>query len=157
MIKVMRAEEHHVSDIGRLWWEFILFHESIDPWFSPREGSIPSFQKNHVGHFMQSENGLVLIALENGKVVGYSLAEVQGPSPGTKQDKWGYIDQMAVTAGYRQKGVGQKMLLEILAWFKFKGVNRVETEVTAKNAVGYSFWRKHGFKDYVHRLYLDKG
>ena len=156
-MKVVRAEEHHIPDIGRLWGEFMLFHGDIEPWWAPREGSIPGFQERHVGRFMQSENSLVLVALENGKVIGYSLAEVRGPSPGTKQDKWGFIDSLAVTAGYRRKGVGQKMLSEILAWFKLKGVDRIELDVSAKNAVGYSFWRKHGFKDYAHRLYLDRG
>ena len=156
MIEVVRAEEHHVSDIGRLWWEFIRFHKDIDTWFTPQEDSIPGFQEHHVGRFMRSENGLVLVALDNGKVVGYSLSEVRAPSPGMKQDRWGYIDQVAVTANYRREGVGQKMLVEILAWLKSKGVNRVELEVTAQNAIGYSFWRKHGFQDYVHCLYLEK-
>jgi len=157
MIEVVRAEEHHVSDIGRLWWEFIQFHEEIDTWFTPREGSIPGFQKHLVDRFMRPENGLVLVALDNRKVVGYSLSEVREPSPGMKQQRWGYIDQLAVTAGYRRKGVGQKMFVEILAWLKSKGVNRVELEVTAQNAIGYAFWRKHGFQDYMHRLYLEIG
>jgi len=157
MIELVRAQEHHVSDICKLWWEFMLFHEDIDPWFTPREGSIPGFQEHHLGRFMQSENGLVLVALENGKVVGYSLSEVQGPSPSMKQEKWGYIDQVVVTASYRRTGVGQKMLVELLTWLKSKGVNRVELEVTAQNAIGYAFWRKHGFQDYMHRLYLEQG
>jgi ribosomal protein S18 acetylase RimI-like enzyme len=157
MIEVVRAEEHHVPDIGRLWWEFIRFHGNIDSWFTPLEGSIPGFQEYLVERFMQSENGLVLVALDNGKVVGYSLSEVRAPSPGLKQEKWGYIDQMAITASYRGKGVGQKILVEIFAWLKSKGVNRVELEVTAQNAIGYAFWRKHGFQDYMHRLYLNMG
>ena len=48
------------------------------------------------------------------------------------------------------------MLVEILAWLKSKGVNRVELEVTAQNTIGYSFWKKHGFQAYMHRLYLNK-
>jgi len=156
MIVVVRAEEYHVSDIGRLWWEFIQFHKDIDTWFTPQEDSIPGFQEHHVSHFMRSENGLVLVALDNGKVVGYSLSEIRAPSSGMKQEKWGYIDQVAVTSSYRRKGVGHKMLLEILWWFKLKGVNRVELEVTDQNAIGYTFWKKHGFQDYMHRLYLRK-
>ena len=155
MIEVIRAGEHHVSEIGRLWWEFILFHQDIDPWFTPLEDSVPGFQEHHLYHFMRAENSLALVALENGRVIGYSLAEVRQPSPGLKQEKWGYIDEIAVMASHRQKGAGQKMLAEILTWFKSKGVNRVELEVTARNAIGYAFWRKHGFRDYVHKLYKE--
>lgn len=156
MIELVHAEERHLSAIGKLWWEFMLFHRDIDAWFTPREGSIPSFLENHVKRFMSSDKGLVLIAMENEEVVGYSLSEVQGPSPAMKQEKWGYIDQMAVTERYRRRGIGEKMLGEIMAWFKSKGVDRVELELTARNFVSYNFWHKHGFKDYTHRLYLEK-
>jgi len=155
MVEIVRAEEHHVSDIGRLWWEFILFHQDIDPWFTPLEDSMQGFQEHHLYRFMQAEDSLVLVALENGQVVGYSLSEVREPSPGLKQEKWGYIDEVAVTASHRRKSTGQKMLAETLAWFKSKGVNRVELEVTAQNVIGYAFWRKHGFMDYMHRLYKE--
>lgn len=156
MIEVIRAEECHLPAIGRLWWEFILFHQAIDSRFAVREGSIPHFLENHVSRFMRSDDGLVLVANENETVVGYSLAEVQGPFPiSLKQDRWGYIDQVAVTESHRRKGIGEKMLSEIMAWFKSKGISRVELELTAQNSVSYSFWRKHGFKDYMHRLYLE--
>jgi ribosomal protein S18 acetylase RimI-like enzyme len=156
MMELVRAEEHHLPAIGKLWWEFMLFHQAVDTWFTPREGSVSHFLEHHVSKFMHSDNGLVLVAIENGTVVGYSLSEIQGPSPATKQDKWGYIDQMAVTESYRRRGVGEKMYTEIMAWFEFKGVSRVELELTARNYISYSFWRKHGFKDYMHRLYLER-
>lgn len=155
MIEIVRAEEHHISDIGRLFGEFIRFHADIDPWFTPVEDAIPDFQEHHLGRFMKSEDGLVLVALENGNVVGYSLSEVKGPSPSLKQEEYGYIDQIAVAASHRRKGVGEKMLVEILAWFASKGFKRVELELTARNAISYAFWRKHGFTDYMHRLYKE--
>jgi GNAT superfamily N-acetyltransferase len=121
-----------------------------------REGSISHFLENHVSRFTHSDDGMVPVALENGTAVGYSLSEVQGPIPiSLKQEKWGYMDQMAVTESHRRRGVGEKMLGEIMAWFKSKGIYRVELDLTARNSVSYSFWRKHGFKDYMHRLFFD--
>jgi GNAT superfamily N-acetyltransferase len=153
MAQIVRAEEKHVTEIGKLWWEFMLFHEEIDAWFTPREGSIPGFEENAVRRIMQSEKGHVLVALDKDRVVGFSLSEIQGPSKGMAREKWGYIDTMAVTEACRRKGVGQKMLDEILAWFRSKGVERVELNFTAQNVVADSFWLKHGFKVYMHRLY----
>jgi len=155
MIKIVRAEEKHIHDIGKLWWEFMFFHQDIDPWFTPRENSIPGFEENQVRRFMNSDKGQVLVALDGEKVVGFSLSEIQGPSAPMKREKWGYIDTVAVTAYYRRKGMGQRMLVEILAWFRSKGVERVELQTTAQNAVANSFWQKHGFKIYMHRLYRD--
>lgn len=155
MIEIVRAEEKHVLDIGKLWWEFMLFHQSIDPWFTPRDGSIPGFEENQVRRLLNSDKGQVLVAVDDGKMVGFSLSEIQGPSAGMQREKWGYIDTVAVTADYRCKGVGQKLLVEILAWFRSRGVARVELQTTAQNAVANSFWQKQGFRVYMHRLYRE--
>jgi ribosomal protein S18 acetylase RimI-like enzyme len=155
MIKIVKAEEKHVSDIGKLWWEFMLFHQNIHPWFTPRNGSIPGFEGNQVSRLMKSEDGLALVALDRGKVIGYSLSEIRGPSAAFGRDKWGYVDDMAVTGKYRRRGVGEKMLTEIVKWFQLKNVDRVELQTAAQNVVANSFWQKQGFTVYMHTLYKE--
>jgi ribosomal protein S18 acetylase RimI-like enzyme len=153
MIEIVKAEEKHVADIGRLWWEFILFHQDIDPIWTPLEGSIPGFIENHLRRFMKSEDGLVLVAGDKGKVIGYSLAEIRRISPGLKREKYGYIDEMAVTANYQRRGIGEKMLAEIMRWFQSNDIKRVELGTTTQNLVGNSFWQKQGFTIYMNTLY----
>jgi len=154
MIEIVRAEECHVSEIGKLWLEFIRFHQDIDPIFTPRDDALPGFEEYLVRRLMKSEDGLVLIALDKGRAVGYSLAEIHF-SKGLKREKFGYVDEVAVTASHRRRGVGEKMLGEIMEWFHLKDIDRAELEVTAKNQVSYSFWKKHGFIDYKHMLYRE--
>jgi ribosomal protein S18 acetylase RimI-like enzyme len=153
MIEIVKAEEKHVADIGRLWWEFILFHQDIDPIWTPLEGSIPGFIENHLRRFMKSEDGLVLVAGDKGKVIGYSLSEIRRNSPGLKREKYGYIDEMAVTANYQRRGIGEKMLAEIMRWFQSNDIKRVELGTTTQNVVGNSFWQKQGFMIYMNTLY----
>jgi ribosomal protein S18 acetylase RimI-like enzyme len=153
MIKIVKAEEKHVADIGRLWWEFILFHQDIDPIWTPLEGSIPGFIENHLRRFMKSEDGLVLVAGDKGKVIGYSLSEIRRISPGLKREKYGYIDEMAVTANYQRRGIGEKMLADIMRWFQSNDIKRVELGTTTQNVVGNSFWQKQGFMIYMNTLY----
>lgn len=153
MIKIVKAEEKHVADIGRLWWEFILFHQDIDPIWTPLEGSIPGFIENHLRRFMKSEDGLVLVSGDKGKVVGYSLSEIHRISPGLKREKYGYIDEMAVTANYQRRGIGEKMLADIMRWFQSNDIKRVELGTTTQNVVGNSFWQKQGFMIYMNTLY----
>ena len=98
---------------------------------------------------------MVLVALGDEKVVGYSLTEIRRISPGLKREKYGYIDEMAVTAGYRNKGIGEKMFTEIMKWFQSKEINRVEIQTTAQNIAANSFWTKQGFEVYSHTLYRD--
>jgi len=153
MIEIVKAEEKHVADIGRLWWEFILFHQDIDPIWTPLEGSIPGFIENHLRRFMKSEDGLVLVAGDKGKVIGYSLSEIRRNSPGLKREKYGYIDEMAVTANYQRRGIGEKMLADIMRWFQSNDIKRVELGTTTQNVVGNSFWQKQGFMIYMNTLY----
>jgi ribosomal protein S18 acetylase RimI-like enzyme len=155
MIEIVRAEEKHMADIGKLWWEFILFHQDIDPIYTSLEGAIPGFIENHLQRCMKSDDGLVLVAVDGTKVVGYSLSEVHRISPGLKREKYGYIDDMAVTASYRRKGIGEKMVAEIIKWFQAKDIKRVELGTTAKNMVANSFWQKQGFTVYRYTLYKE--
>jgi len=48
------------------------------------------------------------------------------------------------------------MLKNLLAWFKKRGLDRIELRVAARNPIGYAFWKKSGFKDYLHVLYLER-
>ena len=153
MIEIVEAEEKHIAEIGQLWWEFILFHQDIDPIYTSLDGTIPGFIENHLRHFMESEDGLVLAAVDGKKVVGYSLSEIHRISPGLKRDKYGYIDDMAVTLNYRRKGIGEMMFTEIMKWFRSKDIRRLELGTLAKNVVANSFWRKQGFTVYRYTLY----
>jgi len=155
MVEIVRAEEKHVADIGKLWWEFMLFHQNIEPIFTPREGSIPGFEGNQVRRLMKSEDGLVLVAMDEANIIGFSLAEIRGASPGFKRDRYGYVDTVAVTATYRRKGIGEKIFDEIVKWFQSNDVKRVELGTTAQNLIGNSFWQKQGFKIYMHTLYKE--
>jgi ribosomal protein S18 acetylase RimI-like enzyme len=153
MIEIVRASEHHISDVGKLWLEYMRFHQDIDPIFTPRDGTVLGFEEDQVRRLMKSEDGLVLVALDEGRVVGYSLSEIKGPMKGYKLEEFGHVHDVAVTASYRRRGIGEKMLGEIMKWFRSKNINRVELSVVAKNQVAYSFWRKHGFTDYIHTFY----
>jgi ribosomal protein S18 acetylase RimI-like enzyme len=155
MIKIVKGEEKHITDIGKLWWEFMLFHQDIDLIFTPREGSIPGFEENQVRRLMKSEDGLVLVALDNENVIGFSLSEIRGPSLGFMRERHGYIDTVAITTACRHRGIGGKMYREIVKWFQSKGIKRVELGTTAQNKVANSFWQKQGFKVYMHTLYRE--
>jgi ribosomal protein S18 acetylase RimI-like enzyme len=143
MIAIVKAEEEHVTAIGKLWWEFMEIHQQADAIFTPREGAIPGFQENYLRRFMRSENGLVLVALDGEKVIGYSLSEIMGPSPGFKREEYGSIDQMAITADYRKKGIGEKMF----------AIDRVEIQTASRNGMANSFWHKLGFEIFQYNLY----
>jgi ribosomal protein S18 acetylase RimI-like enzyme len=128
-------------------------HQDVDPIFEPRENSVPGFEENEVRRLMKSADGLVLVALDKGQAVGFSLSEIHEPMKGYKLDRFGIISTMAITAHYRRQGIGEKMISEIYAWFQSQNIEWVELDVLVGNQPAYNFWRKQGFTDYRHRMF----
>src|SRR4030042_4055363 len=150
MIKIIKAEERHIPDVCKLWWEFMKYSEEIDPVFAPEEGVIPVFEKQELRPTMQNKDSLILVALDGKKTVGYSYSLIIRKSPLGKRQKSGLVHDLFVTEDCRRKGTGEKLYAEILKWFHSQGVDRVELQVIAKNKAGCSFWRKHGYGDFQH-------
>jgi GNAT superfamily N-acetyltransferase len=152
-MEIVQAEEKYIPEIIDLWEEFSKFHEPFDPRY-PMVVNVRIGYEEYLRNFMADKDSRVLVALDNDKVIGQVIAQIRKSSPPWKRERFGYIDEMAVTASYRRKGVGSRLLKEILDWFKAENIDMIELLVAAKNKVGYSFWKKHGFKDYLHQLYL---
>lgn len=44
------------------------------------------------------------------------------------------------------------LLDEAEKWFIEKKIARIELKASVKNEVATSFWKKHGFKEYIHLM-----
>ncbi len=154
-LKIIEATDAHIPQIIKMWKKFMDYHSDIDPFFQRRRDGHKNAEKI-IKDFLKSKDSLVLVALEDGKVAGYSIAVISKHPPVLKVERYGFIDDLAIKPRYRRMGIGAKMLERIFEWFESKGIKRIELKVVPKNKIGYSFWRKHGFKDYLHFLYLDK-
>jgi ribosomal protein S18 acetylase RimI-like enzyme len=155
MADISKAQESHVEAIGDLWWEFLLFHQDIESIFVLEEDSIQRFREDHLLPHMRSEDGLVLVALDGTRAVGFCISEVRRIIPGLKRPPYGYIDTIAVTAEYRRKGIGEKLYAETTKWLQSKEIGRLELGTDARNVAGNSFWRKMGFTVYHHEMCKD--
>ena len=154
-IEIVPAEERHVKAIGDLWWEFILFHQSIDPIWAPSDDSIEYFIEDHLRKFLGSDDRLALVATDGDTAIGYALAEINRVGHQPRLDDYGYIDQLAVTAGHRREGVGSQLYAEMIKWFRSKGIKRFEVGSTTSNETANAFWRKLGFRVYMQTLFRE--
>ena len=153
MIKIVRAEEKHIPGICNLWMEFMQFSQEFDPVFEPREGAVPVFGKEYLRPAMESDNSLVLVALDGEKVVGYSYSLIGELSKLEKRKQCGCVHDFFIAKDFRRRGIGEKMYTEILEWFHSRNIDRIELQVIAKNEAACSFWRKQGYDDFQHLWY----
>jgi len=152
---IIPATESHIPEIVEIWKEFMDFHSEIDPYFARNEEGHSKFE-DWVKDLMKSDIALVLVALDHSQVVAYSLSQINKRPPLFKEIDYGYIYDLAVKSEYRRKGIGEKMLGEILEWFKSHQITRIELMVLTKNRAAFFFWEKHGFEVFLNRMYLPK-
>lgn len=109
-------------------------------WAFSKEG------EKEISDWIQSENSLVLVAEENGKIVGYLAAQVR-VMPWRNPSKNIELTELFVLSEHRSKGFGSDLMKEFLAWCKEKDIQGVKLEATAKNKSAINFYKKHGFED----------
>jgi GNAT superfamily N-acetyltransferase len=151
---VEKARVDQVSGIMSIWKDFMDYHAELDRFFTRRADGHVNFRR-YVETLLASERSLMVVAIENEQVIGYSLAEIADYPPVFETERHGQIMDMAVLPRFRRKGAGELMLAYLNRWFDGQGVKRIELRIASKNAMGRSFWEKHGFKEYMLMLYRD--
>lgn len=151
-IKLRPATEEDVSGIVQLWVEAVEFAVEIDSYFTRSSDSEKNFGEFVTGH-IHLETASVVVAEIDQSVVGYCLAVcLQRPPLVTEMD-YGVIYDLAVTANYRNRGVGSRLCEEVQSWFAGRGIKRIELNVLNANENGRRFWQKTGFQPYMEQMY----
>jgi ribosomal protein S18 acetylase RimI-like enzyme len=144
-MQITEATESHIPELLALWTEFFDYHRDIDPYFTRSEDAHRHIEKRLREKIEGADSG-VFVALEDGKVIGYSLFWIADTSPFIKERKYGFICDLAVTATHRGRSVGGDLLEETLAWFKAHRIRRITLFLVAGNKMGLAFWKRHGFE-----------
>jgi len=148
---IREASIEDADVIIELWKEFIDFHGVRDE----------AFRRSHDGHEqfgayvrknIVSEEWLVLVAVENGKLIGYCTATVAEYPPVLERARYGFIQDIAVTETCRGQGVGTRFVTRAELWFRRRGITRIQLHVASANEVSQAFWNRLGFKEYMRTL-----
>jgi ribosomal-protein-alanine N-acetyltransferase len=97
---------------------------------------------------------LFLVAVENGKLLGYIVAEIK-----ERADlRIGHLISIAVRRDKRRLGVGHELLASLNRVLIEKGCKELYLEVRVSNEGAKAFYQKMGFKQYRRtRKYYDDG
>lgn len=89
----------------------------------------------------------IVVAKEN-KIIGYAIGEIK---ENQFYEKKCYIIECWVDESFRKKGIGRRLVGEIVKWAKENGAKYLEIDVYSKNPA-LSFWKKLGFKEICKRM-----
>lgn len=149
---IRKATKRNLESIGILWQEFMDFHKERDPAFA-RSADGHEYFKEFIASHLEKESSLVLVAEQDGAVVGYCLAMLAKYPPVFASRDYGTVYDLAVTQRCRKAGIGEKMYQSAEKWFLEKGIHRIELRVVVSNEIATAFWRKMGFLPHVEVLF----
>jgi len=155
MITVRKATLKDVKIIDDLSSVFIRYHDEVvlksnpqlKPHLTKKKNSSNIFKKFVVKN-IKSRNGLVLIAEDDEKPIGYSLSYIKDNIPIFAIEKIGYLSDLYVDKKYRGKKISSKFKDEVFKWLKKKGIKHVSICAYVNNPLALKIYKKWGFFDY---------
>ncbi len=139
--------------LSEVFRETDLLHSTALPGlFRPMPG--PARSRDCVAETIDSENSIVFVAEQNGKLIGAVYAEAREAPviPMVTPRRFAVIDTLVVTRSYRRKGVGTALAGELQRWVKAKGISQVELTIYEFNKPALAFYQKLGFRTASRRL-----
>ncbi|MDD4662070.1 MAG: GNAT family N-acetyltransferase [Candidatus Pacebacteria bacterium] len=149
---IRKARIKDLEKIVALSYKSAILHQKLTPYYKVskdlKEVLFRSLKKN-----IHSSNSCILLAEEDGKMIGYLLAFKIDRLEMFEVKEVGFIADIFIEEGKRRMGVGEKLLKKCYNWFKEKNINFVEINVQILNKEAISFWNKKGFKDFSIQKY----
>ncbi|OGS55359.1 MAG: hypothetical protein A3K60_07240 [Euryarchaeota archaeon RBG_19FT_COMBO_56_21] len=154
IVTIREASEDDLPEVVYLWGMLARHHVAISEDFELAWDSKRKWADYLERKFAEISTKLV-VAEEEGKLVGFMLCLLSPNAPIFKERKIGVISDVYVLEELRRKGVANKMLDVALRWFKKNKVRSVQLAVAHDNLEARAVWRSLGFEPYMIYKRLD--
>lgn len=104
--------------------------------------------KKWVSKWIKSPKGLVLVAQEDGKLIGYSLNFIKENVKIYSVKQIGYMSDLYIEGNFRGKGIASKFKEMAFSWFKKKRMKYASIAFHTKNLHAHSVYEGWGFFDF---------
>jgi L-amino acid N-acyltransferase YncA len=153
-MKIRKANKKDIEPIVRLNAQLADYHAEFDSFYKTGKASAKGFRK-HLKEIIVKRNFRVIVAEDQGKIVGFFVGRIDKAKPYAKPKKIGGLGTAFVCEKCRGTGIGQIMFEGLLSWFKKNKVKNIELSVDCRNKIGCNAWKKFGFRDFMKRMRLD--
>ena len=151
---IRTASANDIDAIGELWLQLVAYHRELDPENMPN--AAPDGARRYavrIGDSLDDTHTRVLIAEDNGRVVGYVMGVIVDMLPETfVEARSGFLADIYVSEEYRGQGVGRSLVEALRVWFPNRKVTHYEWFVAEKNTDARAFWQKVGGIDVMIRM-----
>ncbi|MFX1256059.1 MAG: GNAT family N-acetyltransferase [Promethearchaeota archaeon] len=152
-ILIRKADILDLDHLRDLWIEQRNYHYELDSLYSYREES-PQKWSEQIESILHSESQCVYVAVNSqGHILGYIHGGIY-PWPISPYEFYGSLNTISVTQEARGQGIGKRLIMRLLDWFKDQGIEQVSLHVDYRNHVALELYYSLGFRHYQHRLML---
>ena len=118
--------------------EIVEIHRAI------MKGNIPASWMKSIELHLQKKDVIGYVALKKGKVAGYIIGEIKGPSFGLEKSGW--IIALEAHPNFMGTGIGKVLVESIFQYFKEKGIRDIYTAIRWDAVDMLSFFISAGFE-----------
>lgn len=147
-MEIAPAQREDIDAILDLWGELAEFHAELDPAFTPAAAWRPAYAGYLITLFDRPD-ARVLVAREDGAIVGYGVARITLLPPFFADRRRGFIQDVFTQRAYRRRGIARRLVVDLLAWLREAAVATVELTVATNNAEAIALWEQLGFRPYM--------
>ena len=143
---VRRATPADLTRIGRLGALLVAEHYDFDPqrFLATRPGT-PAGYASFMGTQLEDPDKAVLVADDNGDVIGYAYAAIEGYDYMALRGPAGVLHDIIVDPQHRGRGVGRLLIDAALEFFRSRGVPRVVLSTAERNEAAQRLFASMGF------------
>ncbi len=146
-VTVRPAQASDAAALGRMGAELVRLHHRYDPRrFMMPEDDLESGYRWWLSKEMKRQNAVVLVAEQDGTVVGYVYATVEGKDWQLLLDGYGALHDVWVDASARGAGVGAQLLEELVRRLKALGAPRVVLMTAVQNEPAQRLFQRMGWR-----------
>lgn len=150
---IRRAEKKDIDAITHLWLEMMEEHESRDGRFDLAPNASEEYARQLL-ELVENPDIAVFVAEQTGEIMGYILVMVLLNPPYFRIKKYGFVAEISVARMHRRSGAGHELWWRATRWFKRKGIEIVQLNVSPLNTAGRTFWESVGFEDFLNIQWL---
>jgi ribosomal protein S18 acetylase RimI-like enzyme len=144
---IRRATPADLQRLGRLGALLVEEHHAFDPrrFLAARPGT-PEGYASFMSTQLEDPDKAVLVADDNGDVIGYAYAAAEGYDYMALRGPAGVLHDVIVAPEHRGRGVGRLLVEAALAFLRSSGVPRVVLSTAERNEAAQRLFASMGFR-----------
>jgi ribosomal protein S18 acetylase RimI-like enzyme len=141
------AEAGDVPALGRLGALLMRVHHDLDRTRFLSPGRRPEVGYGaFLGSQLHERDSLVVVAVQEGAVVGYAWAALEPRAWEVLREACGVIHDLVVDPAHRGAGTGSALLARVVDDLRGRGVRQVVLSAAARNTDAQRLFARHGFR-----------